>query len=712
MIGKQLAVRSAFCFLAVILASSAWAEDERRGESYDGGLPKITGVRFLQLTGGAKPRFRLAILGENLGGDLAHTQVLFDTKDPRHPVETRTVYVSPREVDVEGTASPGTVIDKVKVVVWGKPAESEPGSSISIKPAPPAPPLKEFEVKLDHQPSKEFPNLHGLVVTKVSGDGGFDANQNHMRIELEPAGVTDLKVVQSNDEQLELHFVAAADYVPKNVIVTVYDGSDLDRRQPVALAKPAPDHVEDPNAPKITSVEVVFVDRSQGNGRLRIYGKGFGETFTRPPFPVDEFLCDCLERPRLGGSRTCGRFVLDARGLKADEKEKMKARLETARAALCLASEPAWQGWKETVRARAVVDVDGRNSAIRVEKAEILDINDAMIDVYFEFTRFPHYSLPFRLASIHLTVNKSVKQTQQTVKTAEIAGEVAAAVASTYTVANAIGPKADENLTYKYTVLSKDAAQSLLGEGVADHFFVLQLSVVNNGKKKVTVPLAAIQAEVEWLRGRADSVPPGPQPVYDYLEGSATLAPIPLASVSGYFDAYEKARGRRARWFNLFDGITTLVTALIPFTGPAVKDAEVVFTAGFIPGLHKSLGDLSGQQLQNLTAMSWESTETLAAGGGSVQKLIYIQRNDQFEVSSVKLEGVAKKTTKQVSNIMDLEITGYEVTTSEAQQAAPTTAKTSTAPAEKPASPASPAAPATSPGTTPPADTPKPPASR
>jgi hypothetical protein len=762
MLGKRLAVRSALFYLVVILAvSSAWAEDDRRGETYTGGPPKITGVRFLQLTGGAKPRFRLAILGDNLGGDLAHTQVLFDTKDPQHPVETRTVYVSPKEIDVEGTASPGTVIDKVKVAVWGKPAESEPGLSISIKPVPAAPALKEFEIKLDHQASKEFPNLHSLVVTKASGDGGFDANQNHMRIELEPAGATDLKVVQSNDEQLELHFVAAADYVPKNVIVTVYDGSDLDRRHPVAVAKLAPDHVEDPNAPKITSVEVVFVDRSQGNGRLRIYGKGFGEKFPLPPFSVDEFLCNCLERPRVTGGQSCEPVTTDfpkywpqadkatwvKRRLEdaqaalcanlllpwsdctssysfpalpdswkpSDHKIWIQAQFRAAQAALCQKAWPKWREWENLTRtdatARAIVDVYARNAAIRVEKVDILNLDDKMIDVYFEFTRFPGYSWPFRLSSVDLTIFKPVKKVEQAVKAGDVSGEIAASASTTYTVAQAVGPKLDPNLTYSYTVYSKDSAKTLVGPGVAENFYVLQLSVVNNSTKKISIPLAAIQAEVEWLRGRVPDppVPPGSQAKYDYIEGPATLAPIPLGAVSAYFDAYQKVDGWRARTLNVFDGLTTLVAAIVPFAGPSLKDAQIVFTGGFIPGYKKVMGDQSSEQLQNLTSMSWESAETLAANGGSMEKLIYIQRFAQFESDKIEIPSLPKTSRKQLSNIMDLEITGYEVSDSSAQQAAPSTGKTSTAPAEKPASQATPA---TAPAAATPAATPKPPASR
>jgi hypothetical protein len=152
------------------------------------------------------------------------------------------------------------------------------GLTISIKPSAPESILRQFGIKFEHQQSKEFPNLHSLLVTKQSGDVGvgFAANPHHMSIDLEPTGATDLRVVQSNEEEMELHFVAAADYVPTNVVITVFDGSDLDCRTPkfVGKAASAPGPPATDPAPVITSVETVFLDRHEGNGRIRIYGKG------------------------------------------------------------------------------------------------------------------------------------------------------------------------------------------------------------------------------------------------------------------------------------------------------------------------------------------------------------------------------------------------------------------------------------------------------
>ena len=153
-----------------------------------------------------------------------------------------------------------------------------------------------------------------------------------------------------------------------------------------------------------------------------------------------------------------------------------------------------------------------------------------------------------------------------------------------------------------------------------------------------------------------------------YVDGPATVAPIPLASVSAYFGAYQKSRGRRTKWFNMLDGITTLATALVPFTGSALKDAEVILSGGVIPGLRQAWPDLLAQQLQNLTSLSWESSETLAAGE-STAKYIYIQRKPEESFLDS-----TRKTAKQISNIMALEVTGFEVPDTPAKQATPAAA--------------------------------------
>jgi hypothetical protein len=579
-------------------------------------------------------------------------------------------------------------------------AATSTGLTISIKPSSPQSMLQEFGVKFAHQRSKEFPNLHSLLVTKLSGDAlvGFAANPNHMSVDLEPTGATELRVVQSNEEQLELHFVAGPDYVPANVVITVYNSSNLDTRRPLYVAKAAETSKTsgtDANAPAITSVETVFLDRHEGNGRIRIYGKGFGKEFSVPPYPVDDFLCDCLERPPLAlpeweRFQTCGTLSKDLGALWLDKKPKDRDKkkevarrgLESHRRAYCGVEGQftweiipggrldEWMKWQCAVSLAGInVGLSSRNADIRVEKAEIININDTMIDVYFEFNRHYSYAWPFRLAGVDLTIPVKAKKVEQvvTVPSAKTIGEVDAATQTMVHLSSPIDGKIDKELTYKYTVLSYHEVQQLLGDGVADNFNVVELAVVNNHSKKVAIPLAGMQAEIEWLYGR--NVKPPAEGFF--LEGPPTLPPVPMSTVSAYFGASKKKTERRVMVFNVLEGITTFVGALIPFAGIGLKDAEVVFSSGFIPGLQHVWVDISDQQLQNLTALSWQTSETLAANGGSMQKLIYIQRGEQFKSALQDTAVPPKVTLQQMADIMGLEVTGYEIHDSPAIQATP-----------------------------------------
>ena len=682
--------------------------------------PKITGVRFVAFPkSGAdgSVEFRMAIAGENLPESIKDVKVLFDTKDPDLPVNGEPVAASRgKEIEVKGTARAKTEITHVRIFLENRPVAESKAFTISFTENPPEPKIKQFEVKLEHEKNKEFPNLHSLVVTKEGGEGAFADKAHLMTVDLMPSGATDVNIVQSNPQQLDLHFVAAADYVPTSVVVTVYNSTDLDTRQAVAVAvsKKTP---EDPDQPKVTGTEIVFINRSHGVGRIRILGNGFGD-YKAPPYQVDDYLWNCLQEFHIRGTDKNATGVkdeetrdLDSR-LKACNKtldgdgvlvvpEDLKTRLEYTKTSLATfvqnrRKDP--EKWsQEMILNRVIVSVHSRNPDIQVEKVEILDINDKMIDVYFEFTRYRGYSRPLRLEGSTVVIKKMVQKTTQTVKNDKLTGTVTGRKEETYSVNYPIEPKRDPNLTYKYTVLDNSSANTLLGKGVADHFYVLQLSVVNNGEKKVAIPLAAIQAEVEWIRGTS------PKKDVAFVEGPPTLAPIPLADVSSYFDAYQKVKGFRAHLFNGLDAATVMATALVPFAGPSLKDAEVFFSGGFVPGVRKAWGDLSSQQLQNLTSLSWESSETLPAKGGSMEKLIYIQkRSQEFESKPVKALAVPEVTTSQISYILGLEITGYEVVESNAKPATPAPATTpapaktttpapTTPPSPAPATPATPA---------------------
>jgi hypothetical protein len=150
----------------------------------------------------------------------------------------------------------------------------------------------------------------------------------------------------------------------------------------------------------------------------------------------------------------------------------------------------------------------------------------------------------------------------------------------------------------------------------------------------------------------------------EYVEGPETQTPVPLEDVSAFFDAYQKQHGKRAKLFNALTGLTTFGATLIPFVGPSFKDAHVVFTGGFIPGLRQAIGDLSGQQLQNLTGRSWQNVEVIADHGGSITKYIFIQRGEQ-----VFNGNIPPNVHQLIMNFRGIEVTGYEVIESTAKQA-------------------------------------------
>src|SRR5262249_55044057 len=142
-----------------------------------------------------------------------------------------------------------------------------------------------------------------------------------------------------------------------------------------------------------------------------------------------------------------------------------------------------WIDWRKSVNDRVKLELVPRNPSLRVERAEILYIDDKLADVYFEFYTAPGYSEPFRLARASLTVRKPATKTVQSVESEDVTVTVAAP--ATYLATHEVGPKRDTNLQYHYTVLDRSQANSLFGQGVADSFYVIQLSVTNIGTKKV-----------------------------------------------------------------------------------------------------------------------------------------------------------------------------------------------------------------------------------
>lgn len=660
-----------------------------------------------------------------------------------------------------------------KPVATAKAEEAKPDE---VKPAEIKKQAKPGHIGIEHEQSA-YPSDGGLrkyklVVRHRDGDKFFETDPKLVSVSLSPAGASDLAVRLITPTRIEADFWAPEGYKVGEVSVSVYDrdnpqlvaaSSDVEKDTSGSV-KEKPDKAQaDTLQPEITSSVIVFLQRAYGIGRLKIEGKNFGN-YAPPPVAAEDYLL-CYEP-------LARQALVDA--LSEHPQVDVRQAIEDKRCDVLRQDESRfreWVKWRESVERSVKVALVPRNTDLRIEQAKVLYIDDKLIDVYFEFNRFYRNSEPLRLASTTVTVRKGEPKTEtpkagpqtQTAGLRQMgdavlmnaSGGATAAAApeevkpsfnddrKTYIATKEVGTKQDENLEYRYTVLDSSSAMRLFGKGVADNFYVIQLSVTNKGEKKIAVPLASIQAEIEWAYGPADekkdakggcvqpaadagvqtapnvqtseaggdgkearksvpasyqtdvserkdsgaknsksqsqkqtsesagggevSIPLKYQKLCDYYEeGPATLSPLPLSAVSAFFDSDVKVNGRKAKFFNVADGLATLGTSLVPFFGPGFRDAHVAFTGGLVPGIRRGLGDLSSQQLQNLTGLSWQSVEEVAGKGGSLEKFVFIQRGDQ-----VFSPGFGERLRKTIKNIEGLEVVGYEVQQSDAKRATP-----------------------------------------
>jgi hypothetical protein len=617
--------------------------------------PKVSGARFRSVaetkepTDGVPIPFVIEVTGEHFGTSAAAVSGPQLTTAAGVDLPSQIVSVTDTSILIRSAAPVGTTITAVSVSVGGTLLTAK--DTLTLKKADDQAPVEEFEFKMTATRDEQYPSLMSLVL--VTEKDNFSHTQFENSVEIIPHGIANLQIQpESNPRSLVVSFLAPEKFEPKDVIVTVYKGTDLASRRTLRAGKLVKEFKANPDQPVVKKTEVLFVQRKYGIGRLRIEGNGFG-TYEDPPFPADLYVAKWAQ-------------------VRARQREFNKEYFETF---WNDADYVRWKEWYGKVEKRVQVIVIPKNPTLRVERAEVVEINDKMIDVYFEFTRYEDYSQPFRVGSVAVTVDKPVKKVA-TIKAGAVAAVTESLSDQTFLVSSSVGPKVDENLEYRYSVLDKVSARYLFGSGIAENFYVIQISIVNRGPKKVSVPLASIQAEVEWaaLKERPSRQRDGGSvaasttlPLRFFLEGPATLPPIPLAAVSAYFDADRKTRGKRARFFNVLDGLATLGSSLVPVFGPGLRDAHVIFTGGLIPGAKTAVGDLSSQQLQNLTGLSFESVEVLAAGGGSIERYIYIQRGVQ-EYSSND-PALKPQIRKEIKNIVGLEVVGFEVSETDAKTA-------------------------------------------
>lgn len=587
--------------------------------------------------------FTAEITGSNFGnsaGDLTAVEFV-DAKGLVVGTIKSKSLLSDSKIVVQAEAPLGTTIVVTRITVRGVTIENG-NFKLSLKEPAPPPAITPFEIKHSTISSASSP-IKTLFVTNEKGL--FSSNPHRMNVEILPAGAANVLIRQgSNPYNLIVDFVAHEKFEIKEVVVTVYDSSDLDSRQPVAISQPFKDKKPqaDPNQPVITSAKVLFLQRRAGTGRLLIEGSGFGN-YLRPPLMAEELLANYTVRSTL------------------------------PQPANCPPPPPVdWQAWSKGIDGLVKVVLVPRNTSLRVEHSRIVYIDDKMIDLYFEFSRVSGYSLAFRPASVAVSVRKPGAKQIQVLKATGVNATIEGP--ETYSASMGIGPGRSDRITSNFTILSNDKANYEFGRGIADNFYVIKLSVVNRGEKKVSIPLAAIEAEVDWasgskVSGRDTKGERVTDPTHEYVEGNDSQTPVPLEDVSAYFDAYQKQAGKRAKLFNVFSGVTTLMTSLIPIFGPGFKDASVIFNGGLVPGMRHAIGDLSGQQLQNLTGRSWQNVEVIPDHGGSITKYIFIQRGEQVFTGPV-----VPNVRKLIMNIRGVEVSAFEVTDGEETTSAATSA--------------------------------------
>lgn len=482
----------------------------------------------------------------------------------------------------------------------GSPESVNWASLLVSAPPPPTAAISEVEVTVSTFPSETYPNLHSLMLTAEKDV--FATNPNQMAVEIVPGGASNMRIRAGNSsKRLIVDFLAPDKFDVKDVVVSVYDSSDLDRRALKAIGKTVKEFSkkQDANQPVISSARLVSLRRSGGT---------------------------CMDPPTREVSQTCGfgRVRIEGKGFGSDF-------------------------------ARVQVGVLPRNPEIRIHPTSIrvdgTRSDDKVIEAEFEFYVADGYSLPMRLEGVSVSVEKPIRTT---VRKGDL--DVTIGQLETYLAKTDVGPKRDGRLEYGYTVLDINTAHQIFGRGVATNFYVIAIAVVNRSEKKIAIPLSGIEAEVEWASGDA------PNTGFELLEGPATLRPVPLATVTAFFTADNRSKGRRAKFFNILEGVRTLASTMVPLFGPGFQTAHTIFTSGLIPGAKIAIGDLSDQQLQSLAALSWENVEEIPGNGGSKVKFVYIQRGYQeFGLASGSVKPPAKEVKKEIKNLYAVELTGFEI---------------------------------------------------
>ena len=481
--------------------------------------------------------------------------------------------------------------------------------------------------------------------------------------------------------------------------------------------------------PEITSTSIIFLQRAYGIGRMKIEGRNFG-AYKAPPVSAENYLLcfEPLARQALvraleegGHPNGAGQQQLEDQrckylGKTMDDWQTWRADVESF---VKVALVP--RNTDLRIEQTKVLYIDDKLIDVYFEfnryyrNSEPMRLASATVTVKKAApsqTPAPKQQTPGDTQTASAHAPGFVNAMMGAATAGDKAKPPAAAVPELKTYIASRDIESPQKLEYTYDVLDNESAKTLFGSGVAASFYAIQLSVTNMGDKKVAIPRSTIKVEAEWAYGPAESkdakqaasvkqkdpcpeaapdatlksveatafadtkkpdnhvgvkIPCTPRATNDYYEeGPVTLSPLSLQTVAAFFDGNEKVKGPKAKMFNIFEGAAIATTSLFPFLGQGFRDAHGAFTGSVVPGIRRGIGDLSGQQLQNLTGMSWQDVEVVGKGD-SVVKYVFIQRRDW--VFSPGFDETVRKTIK---NIEGMEVKGIEVTAGSTKTAAHT----------------------------------------
>jgi hypothetical protein len=220
----------------------------------------------------------------------------------------------------------------------------------------------------------------------------------------------------------------------------------------------------------------------------------------------------------------------------------------------------------------------------------------------------------------------------------------------------------DKDVSTAFTVVPVEQAKNKYGNGVAEDFHVVQISIVNKCPTAIIVPLAGIrvgprltptdenQSAVQKDNSNCQEVA-AKLIVTDNQKSQSNIplpcnviTPLSLDHVTSIYSTDRKLTGRRAIYFNSLLAAVTLAGSIEPFFGKSFGRvyAQGVSIAGgaFTTASKEVFIDMSAEQLQNIVSQSFNSTEQVGPSG-SLQKFVFLPNWCNFPI--LRRPGTAKE---------------------------------------------------------------------